>query len=67
MRNKSRFVFIVLLWVCLAVVFLTASNVYCREVPIIKGDLRIPDSNHMQIITMKDGSKLMGRIVEIAE
>ena len=67
MRNTNNPVFTVVLWFCFVVVFLTISNVYCREVPIIKGDLRIPDSNHMQIIIMKDGSKLMGRIVEIAE
>ena len=32
---------------------------------IIKGTLRIPDSNNVQILTTKDGSKLIGRIVEI--
>lgn len=65
--NKKTFFSIFVLGLCFAIVLFSTEEMYAQENASIKKSLKIPDSNHVQILTMKDGSKIIGRIVEIGE
>lgn len=58
--NKKTFISILVLG--LVIIFLSTGRGYAQ---VEKDDLRIPDPSHVQILTMRDGSTLIGRIVEI--
>jgi len=57
----------IVLVMCIAHFFLPEGIVYAQEETGIKGTLRIPDSSHMQILKLKDGTTLHGRIIEIGK
>jgi len=65
--NKKTFFSIIVLGLCLAVISFSTETMYAQENASIKKSLKIPDSNHVQILTLKDGSNFIGRIVEIGE
>ncbi len=58
--HKKRFFLVPLIVLAVA-----ATSGYAAE--HIKGELKIPDSNHVQIITTVGGSSFVGRIVEIRD
>lgn len=65
--NKKAFFSIVVLLFCLSLIYLSPETTCGQERTRIKGSLRIPDSNNIQILTLRDGTKMLGRIVEIRE
>lgn len=65
--NKKKFFSIVGLGLCLTIISFSTETIYTQENTVIKKSLKIPDSNHVQILTLKDGSSFIGRIVEIGE
>jgi hypothetical protein len=54
----------VLLGVCLLIMF-GAGSIYAKKTQDIKENLRVPDSNNVQIINTHSGATVIGRIVEI--
>ncbi len=48
-------------------IILTTESIYAQEQTGVVENLRIPDPDHVQMLTTEDGSTLMGRIVEIQE
>lgn len=65
--NNKTFLSIIMIGLCLAVVIFSSEAIYAQENAGIKKSLKIPDSNHVQILTLKDDSNIIGRIVEIGE
>ena len=51
----------------LTIISFSTATIYAQEETVIKKSLKIPDSKHVQILTLKDGSNLIGRITEIGE
>jgi hypothetical protein len=66
MRNKNVFIKIIFVFIFIANVAL-AEKAHAQNDRDLKKNLKIPDSKNIQIITLTDGSSLMGRIVEIRE
>jgi hypothetical protein len=64
---KRRVVLTFVLSIILALITLLSENIYPQEKISIKDNLKIPDPDHIQILTTQDGSTLIGRIVEIGE
>ena len=52
---------------CLTIISFSTAAIYAQEDAEIKKSLKIPDSKHVQILTLKDGSNLIGRIIEVGE
>lgn len=52
---------------CFVFIFYSTEKIYAQEEPDIKSRLRVPDANSVQIIILTDGSKIIGRIVNIGE
>jgi hypothetical protein len=63
--DKRSFISAIWIGVCFCIIFLSTQGIYGQENKSIKDDLRIADPNHVQILTTRDGSTLIGRIVEI--
>ncbi|MFQ5605704.1 MAG: hypothetical protein ACE5HS_20745 [bacterium] len=51
----------------LVIVLFFCGDVFSQEQQKIRGQVSIPDSNHVQVIKTTDGSSLLGRITEIRE
>jgi len=60
----NRKTFIPILVLGLVIISLSTGRSYAQ---VEKDNLRIPDPSHVQILTMRDGSTLIGRIVKIEE
>lgn len=65
--NKKTFLSIIMLYLCLGIILISTERIYAQEDASIRSKLRIPDSNHIQILTLTDGSNIFGRIIEIGE
>lgn len=65
--NKKTILSIIMLYLCLAIILISTERIYAQEDANIRSKLRIPDSNHIQILTLIDGSNIIGRIIEIGE
>ena len=65
--NRKAFRSTILLVLCLVATPLSIGQVYGQESTPLKGALTIPDSEHLQILTTRDGSSFVGRITEIGE
>jgi len=65
MFYKKILVLTIVLSLCPVIISLSPERIYAQEITTLKGNLRIPDSSHVQILTMQDGSTLIGRIAEI--
>ena len=65
--NKQLSLFIIVLIFCFFVIFIIPSATLAFGQEGFKGELRIPDSDLVQILHLKDGSRLMGRITVIRE
>ena len=57
----------IFLSLCLTMAYLSSERVYAQEKTGVIQNLTIPDSIHVQILTTRDGSTNIGRIVEIHE
>ena len=64
-----RKILLLLIWVvfCFVFIFYFTEKIYAQQEPDIKSKLRIPDTNSVQIITLADGSRIIGRISNIGE
>jgi len=51
----------------LVCIFLPNVEIYAQDTTSIIGILKIPDSSHLQMLYTKDGSSLVGRIIEIGQ
>lgn len=67
MVSKKIFVSTILVAFCLAIACLSPERICAEEKTVVKDNLRIPDSSHVQILTTTDGSTNIGRIVEVGE
>jgi len=63
--DKKRFFLIILFSFLLTLITSSPEKIYAKEKINIINNLKIPDSNHIQILTTDDGSANLGRIVEI--
>ncbi len=64
---KKTYVPISILGLCCLMILLATESIYAQEQTGVVENLRIPDPDHVQMLTTEDGSTLMGRIVEIQE
>ena len=67
MMNKKKIISIILQGICLSIIIISTQKIYAQEKSSIKNEIKIPDSNHVQILTTQDGSTNFGRIIEIGE
>ncbi len=63
--DKKRFLLIILFGFSLTIISLSSERIYAKEKTNILNNLKIPDSNHIQILTTIDGAANLGRIIEI--
>jgi len=63
----KRFFSTTMLGAFLAIIHISAESIYARENRNLRDNLKIPDFTHVQILVTKDGSTLIGRIVEVKE
>lgn len=65
--DRRRFFSTTMLGVFLVIIYISTESVYARENKNLKANLKVPDLTHVQILVTKDGSSLIGRIVEVKE
>jgi preprotein translocase subunit YajC len=66
MRNKNIFIKIIFVFIFIVSIAL-AEKAHAQNDKDLKKNLKIPDSKNIQIITLTDGSGIMGRIIEVKE
>lgn len=63
--DKKTFLLIILFGFSLTIIPPYTERIYAKEKTNIINNLRVPDSNHIQILTTIDGAANLGRIIEI--
>jgi hypothetical protein len=59
--HRSLSAFVVMFFVVLS-----ARPAYAQVTNVLRSKMTVPDSAHMQIVTLRDGSKIFGRIVTVS-
>ena len=65
--DKKRMTLIAFLSIFYLLLFVVNHPINAQERSNIKNELKIPDSTHVQILTTMDGSRNIGRIIEIGD
>lgn len=58
---------VIVFGICLTLTSFSPEMIYSQEKSRLKDKLKIPDSHQVQILSLKDGSSFIGRIVEVGE